>query len=191
VGVHIQAVGDLEAAGQEARALGLRVVDFLLSEDIVRPAGNAIGSYDYVAGANWALALEAPPPTERHTGLRQDAAFLDVEFGRQVFWAPCDAMSVRCPGCGTVVHLRGGTGENPAWRHLSAVIDEWVDGGDGEYPCPECGRRLVLNDWLWSPRWGFGHLGLTFTDWPPLGARFLSKLTELLGHEPIYQAYKM
>jgi hypothetical protein len=189
LGVHLQVVGDLRNAEGEARELGSRVVDFLLSEDIVRPPDGPSGRGEYAAGENWARILQDPLPGERHGA--SGRARLGVEFGRQVFWLPSGPMSVRCPGCGTVVHLEGGAGENPAWSRLSAVIDEWIDGGDGVQPCPECGRRLALNDWIWSPRWGFGHLGLTFTDWPPLGARFLGRLAEFLGHEPIYQAYKM
>ncbi|WP_157996002.1 hypothetical protein [Thermomonospora amylolytica] len=114
-----------------------------------------------------------------------------VEVGRTVFWDPAGPGTIRCPHCATTIRLQGGAEAEDAWARLGKVIDEWIEGGEGICVCPGCGGRLGLNDWEWSPPWGFGFLGFVFTDWPELSTGFLDDLAALLGHRLIYQAYKL
>src|SRR5947207_3389281 len=67
----------------------------------------------------------------------------------------------------------------------------WYGGGPGEVTCLSCRRGAGLNDWRWSPPWGFGCLGFEFWGWPAFTPPFLSAFGVLLGHRTVYPYGKL
>ncbi len=65
-------------------------------------------------------------------------------------------------------------------------MEAWYEGDDAvTFPCPDCGKPERLVDWAGEFPWGFGNLGFTFWNWPPLSASFVREVTELLGHRSV------
>lgn len=186
---YLQVLADLEATAEEAEELARKVVDRLASGGIIQAVDNSHGAVtdrSYVSGPEYVRAID--PAATATSAITKD---FEVEVGRTVFWDASGPESIRCPHCATSIPLQGGVDAEANWNRISAVIDEWTDGGDGLYQCPNCGRSIMLNDWQWTPLWGFGHLGFIFTDWPKLSSRFVDDLSSLLEHNLVYQAYKM
>lgn len=91
-----------------------------------------------------------------------------------------------------IVLLDDGTGApTDAWEELSDAIQVWFDGGAGDHSCPNCRHLIGLNDWTWSPPWGFGHLGIDFWNWPQLSPHFLAEVSQRLGHRTVHPVGKM
>jgi hypothetical protein len=63
--------------------------------------------------------------------------------------------------------------------------------GPDRNQCPHCGHSVGLNDWTWSPPWGFGYLGITFWNWPPVKSEFLAEIGDRLGHRTVHPCGKM
>lgn len=72
--------------------------------------------------------------------------------------------------------------DEDSWSEFSQVIKEWYAGGAGVRACKHCGEPLGLNDWAWSPPFGFGYLGFEFWNWPRLDADFVAAVSDRLGH---------
>lgn len=185
----LQVLADLEATVEEGEELARQVVDRLVSSGIIQTVDGSQGTVvyrKYVSGPNYLRAVDFP-------GTATSAATKDfeVEVGRTVFWDASGPESMRCPHCATSIPLQGGVDAEANWGRVSAVIDEWSESGDGLYQCPSCGTPIMLNDWQWTPFWGFGHLGFIFTDWPKLSSGFVEDLSSLLEHHLVYQAYKI
>ena len=65
-------------------------------------------------------------------------------------------------------------------------MEAWYEWDDAvTFPCPDCGKPERLVDWEGEFPWGFGNLGFTFWNWPPLSASFVREVTELLGHRSV------
>jgi hypothetical protein len=142
----------------------------------------ALGGPGHAPGPRYLAAVTDADPhllTLRTNGVQ-------VITGRTVFFS-MGADQVSCPHCGQVTTLDG----TPEWQELSNTIGVWYDGGSGEQPCRGCGRTVGLNDWTWSPPWGFGHFGLEFWNWPELSPRFLAEVSHRLGHRTVYPCGKM
>lgn len=114
-----------------------------------------------------------------------------VITGRTVFHS-LGAEQVTCPRCRHTTDLTGDGGHGrDAWRALSDTIGVWFDGGCGEHPCPRCRGLVGLNDWTWSPPWGFGYLGIDFWNWPRLSPQLLTEVSERLGHRTVHPYGKL
>jgi hypothetical protein len=71
------------------------------------------------------------------------------------------------------------------------VVDAWHKDGDGLFTCPACEKPVGLNGWNWEPAWGFGDLGFTFWNWPPLKAGFVAEFSRRLEHRIVSPAGKL
>ena len=102
---------------------------------------------------------------------------------RRVYYSLTGEFRVTCP------HCRWSADDD--WDALTDAIGTWYDGGPGEVTCLSCRRGAGLNDWRWSPPWGFGCLGFEFWGWPAFTPPFLSAFGVLLGHRTVYPYGKL
>ena len=62
-------------------------------------------------------------------------------------------------------------------------VQDWFDGDDDAHLWrAACGHGEPLSSWDGPRPWAFGHLGLTFWNWPPLLPEFIRSLEESIGH---------
>jgi hypothetical protein len=189
MGDWFQTIADVEATPDEAEPLAAATLAWLVDTGVVLPDATDCGlsSPGHAPGPRWATAVIAADP--RLIELRTNG----VEFvtGRSVFYS-MDTDQVTCPHCGHVTVLNDDGGQpNDAWWALSEAIDAWYQGAGGDHPCPHCRRPVGLNDWTWSPPWGFGHLGLKLWNWPELSPRFLAEVSRQLGHRTVHPLGKL
>ena len=110
---------------------------------------------------------------------------LEVATTRTVFYSLDDEPSLSCPRCGW-----GTTAQR--WPAVDEAISRWYEGGPDSLVCQGCGRGAGLNDWRWSPPWGFGYLGFTFWNWPEaLSPAFLAEVSARLGHRTVHPYGKL
>lgn len=173
-----QTIADVEATEQEAALLAREVVDWLVdTEVVVRARTNCACGLGHEPGPKYEQAVVAPD--ERLATL--DWNGLRVEVGRAVFYSKAQDQKVYCPHCDAEVDL----------DRIADGFGEWQGGAAGTRPCPICTRELDPNGWRWEPPWGFGALGLTFWNWPPLRPEFVAELTARLGHRTVLVADKL
>lgn len=190
MGDSFQTIVDIDATADSAPDLAAAAVGWLVERgillgtttDCVLGAGSG-----HAPGPRYAGAVTETDP-HLHT-LRTNG--LEVTTGRTIFRSS-EADHITCPHCATTTRLTDGTGSpNDAWGSVLETIDTWYTGGAGAHPCPACGRTAGLNDWRWSPPWGFGFLGLTFWNWPPLTDDFAAAVAGVLGHRTARPAGKL
>jgi len=164
VGDWFQTIADVEASSDEAEPLAAAALAWLVETGIVLAEATdcVLSGRGHAPGPRYATAVtEADPGL---LALRTNG--VEAITGRSVFYS-MGAEDVTCPHCRQVTVLNDDRGHpNDAWQALSDTIDAWFDGGRGEHPCPRCGHLVGLNEWTWSPPWGFGHLGIKFWNWP-------------------------
>jgi hypothetical protein len=83
---------------------------------------------------------------------------MKVITGRTVFYS-MDIASVSCPHCRSGIDLRD---DQDARKQLSASINAWYAGEDGNRQCWVCGRSVDLNNWQWDPPWASPILASSF-----------------------------
>ena len=184
MGDWFQTIVDRDATVAEAEQLSKRVVTELVKRGIVSPTltdcvlGSDLG---YPPGSNYLEAVE-----------EQDGGFLDlwtngldIIVGRTVFDSGQGGFQLICGQCSSRVDYAGPS----KW---SDAVEEWYDGkGAGIFVCPICNYSQAITEWQFDPPWGFGNLGLTFWNWPPLKENFVKEMGILLEHRTIYVAGKL
>jgi hypothetical protein len=173
MGDYFQTIVDKDVSEDEAPQLAERVREWLVSRRIIEPelSDSALSEPGHRPGPVHSSALENPSSD----ALDAETNGLQFQVGRTVFWTNFEDLT--CRAC---AH-RFEPGEG--W---SAAVDAWYEGDDSvTFPCPKCGQPERLVDWDGEFPWGFGNLGLTFWNWPPLSASFVREVTELLGHRSV------
>lgn len=193
VGDFFQRIGDIEVAPEEAEELGAAMVGWLVDTEVIAAGrtecvlGSALG---HPPGPRYADAVTEPDPSL--AGLWSNG--LEVVTGRTVFDGGQDELeSATCPHCATTVRLVDDHWQldDRVWEPFQRAISVWHSGGAGLVGCPACAQAAGLNDWSWRPEWGFGHLGFTFWNWPPLAPEFLAEFARRLGHRVVCPAGKL
>jgi hypothetical protein len=189
VGDWFQTIADVDATPDEAEGLATATLAWLTESGIVigEATDCVLAGLGHAPGPRYTTAVIEPDPvllTLRTNGVRFDT-------GRTVFYS-MGADQITCPHCQHTIALADEHGDpNDAWQELSETIGIWYDGGSDERRCPNCARAVGLNDWNCSPPWGFGNLGITFWNWPPLDPRFLTEITTRLGHRTVCTCGKL
>ncbi len=75
-----------------------------------------------------------------------------------------------CPNCNTNI-----ASEN--WIFL----EEWFDHKNNHVTCPNCHYTSEINEYTFSPQWGFSNLGFSFWNWPDLTNDFIDAFRQKLG----------
>jgi hypothetical protein len=107
---------------------------------------------------------------------------------RHVFFSLIGEDEITCPHCGHAMPVECDAQGFAIgmWQELFTTIGEWYDGGRGDRPCPRCAKSVELNDWIWSPPWGFGCLGFEFWNWDLLSPEFKAEVSRRLGHRTVH-----
>jgi hypothetical protein len=169
LGDYFQTIADVEADAEEADELADAVVSWLLETGVV-------------------LSADCVSRNEVTT------EGLVVLTGRNVFYSMTGENEITCPHCGQVTASDCDDDDRPigVWQDLLDTIGVWYDGRRGDRPCPSCDNSVELNDWIWSPPWGFGYLGFTFWNWgEPLRPQFKAEVSHRLGHRTVYPHGKL
>jgi len=185
VGEHFQSIVDRDATSEEAEQLASLVVDVLVKRGIIEAdQSSCILGFDpgYPPGPSVKDVVTAPADSLRELWTNG----LEVVTERNVFDARQASSDFVCDAC----HLRFSYEDvSPGW---SDAIDEWYKGeGVGLFACPRCKEAKPITDWTFDPPWGFGNLGFTFWNWPPLRESFVEEITALLGHRTVLVAGKL
>lgn len=173
MGDSFHTIVDPEATEADAPELAGRVLNWLISEQIIIPERTdcVLGGDGYAPGPAYAKATGSPYPyllQLRTNGLK-------VTSTRTVFDNGGLGFKIVCSSC-------GGRFEPPHGPWGDAV-SEWYDrSGTGLLACPGCRAVQPITEWRHDPAFGFGNLGFTFWNWPPLLDSFVSAVGERLGH---------
>lgn len=170
MGDDFQILVDKDVLEDEAPRSAERVREWLVSRRIVAPelSDCALGGPGHRPGPWHARVLDDPSSQ----ALDAETNGVQLQVGRNVFWTNFEDLT--CRAC----EHRFAPAEG--W---SEAVEAWSEGDDAvTFACPRCGRPERLADWDGEFPWGFGHLGLTFWNWPPLSASFMREVAGLLGH---------
>lgn len=184
MGDYFQTVVDLDATEEEAAALGVRALDWLVGEGIVVAERTDCvlggGGFGHAPGPRYARAVDDPEPVNLWSnGLR-------IQSGRTVFDSgQGEPEAARCPLCQTDVRFVDDSWNeiDGAWDPFRGTFEEWSEGGGpGLVDCPTCERSSGIDRWTWEDDYFVcGHLGLTFWNWAELTFDFTWDLGRALG----------
>lgn len=175
MGDWFQTIVDEEASAEKAETLANEIRDWLIDRGIIQTTmtdcvlgGNGRG---YPPGPHFEQAIS---PGAHHHFLQLWTNGLHFVIGRTVFDSGQGETTVLCPKCQT-----------PRDDHTQWVdaIGEWYEGKTALLRCPHCNTSTPITEWKFDPPWGFGNLGFTFWNWPPLKDEFVSELGERLNHQ--------
>ena len=178
-------IADIEATAEEADRLAAELMAWLIDRNIVvaEPTDCVLAGDGYAPGRNYAAAVIQPDP--HLYDLRTNG--LSVITGRTVFYS-MGVEQVVCPYCeARVVDRR----DEDSWHRFAESIDAWYSGESGVRVCEQCARSVGLNEWQWTPPWGFGYLGFQFWNWPPLASGFVAEVSSRLGHRTVAPCGKL
>jgi hypothetical protein len=170
---YFQTIVDKDASEEEAPELAERARKWLVSRRIIERELSDCATREpgHRPGRAHSRALENPSLD----ALDSETNGVQFQVGRTVFWTSFEDLT--CRACGE----RFEPGEG--W---SDAVDAWDEGDDDvTFACPRCGKPEKLTEWSGEFPWGFGYLGLTFWNWPPLSASFVREVTEFLGHRTV------
>ncbi|MFC0006501.1 hypothetical protein [Micromonospora siamensis] len=180
-----ETIADIEATPEEADQLGAEVLSWLVEQGIVaaEPTLCILGDHGHRPGPDYAAATVEP--CDDLPGLATNG--FRVVTGQSVFYS-MGVDQVVCPRCEAVVV---DDQDRDSWSDFSPVVDEWCMGGTGVRACGHCGEPVGINEWRWSPPWGFGYLGFEFWNWPMLDPGFVAAVSNRLGHRTVQPSGKL
>ena len=78
---------------------------------------------------------------------------------------------LNCPICNSNI-------VNTNWGNY---IDNWLNGKDDSFDCPNCLNKIHITNCNFEPVWGFSDFGITFWNWPDLKESFIKEMEEVLN----------
>ncbi|MBC9718722.1 hypothetical protein H9Y04_39970 [Streptomyces sp. TRM66268-LWL] len=195
MGDWFQTIVDTEATPQEAQGLATSVLDWLIADGFVSAERT-----DCVLGAD---AGHAPGPRYGEAVEELDPHLINlwsnglhVTVERTVFDAgQGEPSAVTCPHCAAELPLvdQYWSPIDENWDRFSDAVNSWPDGDDEPVACPSCDRTAPVHTWIWADDcFAFGHLGLTFWNWPALRREFVADIARRLGgHRTVLLAGKL
>lgn len=132
----------------------------------------------YAPGPHCAQALAEPRDARAVERLQRLAVNgVLVRSGRMVYHGSALG-SAGCPHCGKPLAIAG----DPRWFD---AVEQWLligeDADEGLLLCTGCTLLAPVTSWPCEPAVGFGCLGLSFWNWPPLAPEFVAGLEALIG----------
>jgi hypothetical protein len=179
MGDYFQSIVDPEATEAEAPSLSDRVLRWLVDEQIVvsKPTDCVLGnpSCGYAPGPAYVKATGGPDDWV----LRLRTNGLMVVSTRTFFHNGENGFEPVCGECGNRTARKRG------W--WSDAANEWyIRAGPGMLACPACQVSRPVTEWKHDPPVGFGNLGFTFWNWPPLIEEFIAAVGKQLGHRVLH-----
>lgn len=180
-----QVLIDVEASEREAPHRAERVRDLLVGRGVIAPApsDDPLLSGGHEPGPRFATALADPLGEDGEDtvrSLRNDV--VDIVVGRQVGYAGVETTQVLCPVCS----------HRYSDERWSDAVNAWALGDDeARATCGGCEVASPVQHIIFVPAWGFGHLTVTFWNWPRLHDAFVAELRTILGRFAVYQWWKM
>ncbi|PTL80598.1 hypothetical protein DAT35_28640 [Vitiosangium sp. GDMCC 1.1324] len=174
MGDRFQVLVDSDVSAEEAPRLAENVRGWLVSRRIIEPVLSdcTLGESGHPPGAAHTTVLENPSSD----AFRYLTNGLEITVGRTFFWTPYTDLT--CRMCGARF--------DPYSDPWVDAVGVWHQGDDSAtFDCPKCGRPERVAEWSGESPCGFGNLGLTFWNWPPLSSSFVREMTELLGHRTV------
>lgn len=176
-----QTIVDIEVSLTDAPIIANRMLAWLIQQDIVAamPSHCILGSDSAgYAPVHYQKVTESDPATTNLDKLAVNG--LEICAGRRVF-CPTSDVVVQCPHCHTDC--------GDSWQD---AVDSWYSRQQvGMLQCTNCGQQAPITAWHFDPVWGFGNLGFTFWNWPPLSQRFRSAFDDQLGHRTVFISSKI
>jgi len=152
------------------------VIDWLQGRKVIEPRPT-----DCVLGRNkgyppGAACKEIIERAEDHDFPKLGANGLEVTITREVFHTGQNGLdSVCCPDCNL----------NIIESDWGSLVHEWLaDTGKDKLTCSQCAAVYSITEYNFTPAFGFGDLGFTFWNWPPLSDVFIQDV-ELLICKPL------
>lgn len=148
----------------------IEVLEWLISQDIVKSTlSDCILSsdkgYAISHGANRVVYTPGELPFDLITN------GLEIITNRQVFHSGENGLDkCICPNCK----------ENIATEDWSFFID-WYERKSNHLTCPLCNVETDIQQFQFSPSWGFSDLGFTFWNWPDFTDEFIAEFRCKLG----------
>jgi Zn ribbon nucleic-acid-binding protein len=176
MGDWFQTIADVEASLSEAEEIATRILDWLIELQVIErtPKHCVLGSGQGYPPRKYELVVDPPPPDPDLRRLMWNG--LEVSVGRQIFHNGQSGVTITCPNCNA-----------HAPDKWSDAVTEWYKNeGTALLECIECGNVQPVTDWVFTPAWGFGNLGFTFWNWPPLKKSFLDEFVERIGHRTVF-----
>jgi Zn ribbon nucleic-acid-binding protein len=179
MGDWFQTIVDVDATLSEAEEIATHIVDWLIELEVIEPTQQdcVLGSDLGYPPRKFELVVEQPDH-HLHKVLSNG---LQVSIGRRVFYTGQSGSTITCPSCNA-----------HAPDKWTDAVNEWYKNeGAALLECIECGNVEPVTDWVFNPAWGFGNLGFTFWNWPPLKKSFLDEFVERIGHRTVFIADKL
>jgi hypothetical protein len=63
------------------------------------------------------------------------------------------------------------------------AVEEWDGGQEGILTCPACESSAPITKWRTEPFWAFGHVTITFWNWPPIRDTFVHEVESMAGRQ--------
>lgn len=141
------------------------ILDWLVSKDIVKPTLS-----DCILSSNYGHAISdgAQLVTEFPDDLPFDLITngLEIITERQVFHTGENGMDeCICPNCNKDI-------ASEDWD----IFNDWAKEKSNNVICPLCNVATDIQQFKFSPEWGFSDLGFTFWNWSNLTDEFISAL---------------
>jgi len=176
MGDWFQTIADVEVSISEAEETASRILDGLIQLKIIDKTpqhcvlGNGFGYPPLQCGQ----VLEQPSLAYALHGLKVNG--LEVNIGRRVFHNAQSGVTVTCAKCNTL-----------ATEKWSDAVSEWYEEqGSALLECGNCRNVQPITEWIFTPAWGFGNLGFTFWNWPPIKKSFVDEFAQRLGHRTVF-----
>jgi hypothetical protein len=183
MGTWFQTLADIDATIEEAPLAAAEIRDWLIEQKVIDPTPrhcvldkNRVG----YAPLNYERVVDKPAGSD--SDVRQLAVNgFEIEIGRKVFHTGQSGVTITCPACGAQC--------SDNWAE---AISEWLEAKSaGLLKCANCENESSITTWTFVPAWGFGNLGFTFWNWPPLKSSFLDEVRGRLAHRTVFIADKL
>ncbi len=180
MGDWFQTLADIDASIEEANIVAARIRSWLIESQVIEPSPRdcVFGGMGYPP-LNYEQVVDGPAYSQHFRKLKTNG--LQIKIGRTVFLNGQSGVTVTCPKCNA-----------PCKNSWANAIDEWYKStGPGTLKCLECGNEQSVTEWTFIPAWGFGNLGFTFWNWPPLKQSFINEMKRRIAHRTVFIADKL
>jgi hypothetical protein len=155
---------------RDSKVKGEVILDWLIAENIVHaiPSDCVLSKGQGYAVSNGAGKVVNDP---KSLPFKLITNGLEVITDRRIYHAGQDGLDkVICPECGLDIA-----------EQVGDYFNGWQSGESDSIICPGCNTPNDINEYLFTPVWGFSNLGFTFWNWPVFKDEFIETLIQKLN----------